>query len=56
MKGLDDLLKYKVEGLSADLKENLHAKMAFREIAEIISEFSTLIAEESEGAINTREL
>lgn len=56
MKGLDETLEYKVEGLSANLKENLHARAALKEIAEVISEFSMLIAEESERRINTREL
>ena len=56
MKDMDELLKYGVEGLSDALKENLHTKEAFKEIAEAIGEASTLIHERSEGRINIREL
>ena len=53
MKNMDDLLNYGVEGLSDALKENLHAKEAFKQIAEAIGEGSTLI---KKGRTNTREL
>ena len=43
MKDMDKLLDYGVEGLSDALKENLHTKEAFEEIAEVIGEASTLI-------------
>ena len=43
MKDMDELLKYGVEGLSDALKENLHTKEAFEEIAEVIGEASTRI-------------
>ena len=56
-KGLGEILKYGVEGLSGALKENLHTKEAFKEIAEVIGEASsTLTDEESEGRINIRQL
>ena len=55
MKDMDELLNYGVEGLSAALKENLHTKEAFKEIAVAIGEASTLINGESEVETNTRE-
>ena len=56
MKDMDELLDYGVERPSDALKENLHTKEAFKEIAEVIGEASTLIQERSEGRINIREL
>ena len=56
MKNMNELPSYGVEGLSDALKENLHTKEAFKEIAEVIGEASTLIQERSEGRINIREL
>lgn len=54
MKDIEELLNYGLEGLSGALKENLHAKEAFKEIARGIGKISALIAEESEGTIGTR--
>lgn len=55
MKDIDELRNYGVEDLSGVLKDNLHTKASFKEIAEIIGEISTLIIEESERTINIRE-
>ena len=56
MKDVDEISDYSVERLSEALKENLHTREAFKEIAEAITEASMLINGESEGRTDTREL
>lgn len=55
LRDMDELLPYGVEGLSRALDDNLYTWIAFVEIVDVIGEILTLITEESEGRINTRE-
>lgn len=50
---MDELLEHGVEGLSGALKENLNAKAAFKAIARVIGEVSTLVAEKNKRAMDT---
>lgn len=48
---MDDLVIYGVESLGGMLKSNSNTKMAFKSIADVIEEISTIIDEENRGTV-----